>query len=166
MTKTHRIEISFRNLTDFQILSDQLRKIGDPYSPTITESRFHFENQQINLILPKHMRIMQEPYSPTLKRSKFLFRKLTDKNDITENLTELRNRRYPFHKHSQDQGFIREPHFFFIYRKVVYVIILFISAFLAPPEIISQLFISFLFVGLYEIFVFFCFWYAKLKPTW
>jgi len=60
---------------------------------------------------------------------------------------------------------IISPHFFFIYRKVVYVIILFISAFLAPPEMISQLFISFCFVGLYEIFVFFSFWYAKKKET-
>lgn len=51
--------------------------------------------------------------------------------------------------------------YFSRYRKYTYVSIIFVSAFLSPPEIISQFLINFCFVLVYEFFIFAGFWYTN-----
>lgn len=47
------------------------------------------------------------------------------------------------------------------YRKYTYVFFIFVSAFLAPPEIFSQFLILFCLVFVYEFFIFAGFWYGN-----
>lgn len=43
-------------------------------------------------------------------------------------------------------------------RKIVYILILLLSAFISPPEVISQILLSFILFSVYEFSVFYCIW--------
>ena len=55
--------------------------------------------------------------------------------------------------------------FFFRYRKYVYVSIIFVSALISPPEIVTQFLVSLFLVSFYEILVFFSYWYKVFMNT-
>ena len=60
---------------------------------------------------------------------------------------------------------IISPCFFFRYRKYVYVFVIFVSALMSPPEIVTQFLASIFLVFFYEVFVFFSYWYKVFMNT-